>query len=60
MSPTILLLANLGQISTWKTWFRPVQKLFMEKKLAQIRQILKTKIPRSPGYMIILEDSQEY
>jgi hypothetical protein len=30
------------------------------KKMAQIRHILKTKIPRSPGYMIILEGSQEY
>ncbi len=26
---------------------------FMEKKMAQIRQILKLMIPRSPGYMII-------
>jgi hypothetical protein len=48
--PAILLLANFRPE---KHGFDLYEGFFTEKKMAQIRQILKTKIPRSPGYMII-------
>jgi hypothetical protein len=37
-----LLLANFRQISTSKIWFRPIQKIFNEKKV-QICQFLNKK-----------------
>ncbi len=47
---SVFFMAKFCLISTWKIWFRPIQRIFNKKKLAQIRQILKEKNSNSSDF----------
>jgi hypothetical protein len=59
--PAILLLANFHQISTWKTWFRPVQRIFPgEKTWPKFARLWKQRFQDCQVIWEFLEGSQEY
>ncbi len=50
---SVLFWAEFRQITTWKIWFRPKQRIFRWKNMAQIRQIFEKKNPNRRIFMII-------